>query len=302
MKRVILTLAAGGVVGIPLAIGTFHVSHTATASTQSHLAFAANAAYASSPSVQQIAINAVGGGSIVHVSKDTYHGQSVYDIHVSYQNTVYDVKVTRTTHAVLLKKVSTESSPAPTPSSPPSSSSSPRPSAVSRSQGQQIALKTYPNGNIIHVSADHVGGIAVWDIHLQSQGKIYDIKVNRQSGVVVSHRLASEQPSSSRSTLPSKPESSKSSSKSAPTSPSSRQESSITVWNKKTQSIPSALQNPVNQALAQQKGHLKWVKFIAKSHNDFLMNIKIRKIHGGTLKVKDLFNSSGRLLSSKRNG
>lgn len=74
----------------------------------------------SSTAAENIAISAVGGGTIQHISNDTYKGVAVYDIHVLASGTLHDVKVSQTTGAVLENKVSQESG-----STPPASSQQP---------------------------------------------------------------------------------------------------------------------------------------------------------------------------------
>ena len=55
-----------------------------------------------------IAVKAVGGGTATHTSTDHAAGVPVYDIHVIYQNQVWDVKVNQATGAVVQKKLSSE--------------------------------------------------------------------------------------------------------------------------------------------------------------------------------------------------
>lgn len=55
-----------------------------------------------------LAIQAVGGGTATHTSTDQAGGVAVYDVHVLYQNQVWDVKVNQTSGAIVLKKLSSE--------------------------------------------------------------------------------------------------------------------------------------------------------------------------------------------------
>ncbi|MDA8201084.1 MAG: PepSY domain-containing protein [Thermaerobacter sp.] len=62
----------------------------------------------SAPQADALAIKAVGGGTATHTSTDQAGGVAVYDIHVLYQNQVWDVKVNQTSGAIVQKTLSSE--------------------------------------------------------------------------------------------------------------------------------------------------------------------------------------------------
>ncbi|MHB1980629.1 MAG: PepSY domain-containing protein [Sulfobacillus sp.] len=77
-------------------------SNTATTST--------SPAAVSATAADQAALTAVGGGTVARTSNDTYQGQAVYDIHITYNNQVWNVKVSAASGAVVQKKLSAEQS------------------------------------------------------------------------------------------------------------------------------------------------------------------------------------------------
>ena len=101
----IIGLVALGVVAVPSAA----FAATQLNSTPTHVvSVAATATPVTAARADQIAVNAVGGGSVQSTSSDTYQGAAVYDIHVLHGSTVNDVKVSQSSGAVVLKKLSSE--------------------------------------------------------------------------------------------------------------------------------------------------------------------------------------------------
>ncbi|MHB8343586.1 MAG: PepSY domain-containing protein, partial [Ferrimicrobium sp.] len=154
----LLSTAALAIPGISLASAQL----SPTASTTSNATTVSTATSASQAS--QTAITAVGGGSVTNISQDTYQGTAVYDIHVVFNSTVYDVKVSMASGTVLAKKVSSEqpasTTPSPTPSAPSTSS------ATSASQASQTAITAVGGGSVTNISQDTYQGTAVYDIHV----------------------------------------------------------------------------------------------------------------------------------------
>ncbi len=265
----------------------------------------------------QAAIHAVGGGQVTHVSNDTYQGQAVYDIHVLYAGTVYDVKVAQSTGAVLQKKLSSESTPDGGGSAASSGTSSPTPAhaAVSASQGGQLAMQAVGGGSVLHISADHAQGMPVWDVHVIYQGKVWDVKISQANGSVVRKFLSREQYAtrSSRDTSPDvhrgrdgrASQGSRDHRDAHDRADHAAASAPVTtagvVYGVKLQTVPAAYEVYVNQALQQENGSLKWVKLIRKDNGNTQANIKIRRNQGGTVKVKDLFGSNGQLIQEKIN-
>ncbi len=273
-----------------------------------------------SPSqAESIAVQHLGGGQVTHISSDTYQSRAVYDIHVLHNGRLYDVKVSKSTGSVLETKLSSEqpnnnTSPSSSSGSQPSSSSSSSPSSsVSSNQAGQLAIKAVGGGSVMHISSDHYHGTSVWDVHVQYNNQVWDVKINQANGSTMEKFLSPEQnpQSSSPSSSSSKDNSPDNQNKpdqpdhhdqqdhhsaSGPSSPGSG-----VVYGKKLSSPPASYQQYVNQALHQENGTLKWIKLIQKHGGDVQANIKIRRNQGGTVKVKDLFNSSGQLLQEKVN-
>ncbi len=241
-----------------------------------------------------LAVQAVGGGTATHTSTDHAGGVAVYDIHVLYQNQVWDVKVNQTSGAIVQKQLSSEQPQSP-PSSP-ASSQTPPAGTIPASQADALAIQAVGGGTATHTSTDQASGVAVYDIHVLYQNQVWDVKVNQTSGAIVQKQLSSEQPGSG---------SSGSSSNKTPEHQSESGGQSIStppvgvVFGQKMSAAPNAFQSWVTQAISQVHGvSLKWVKFQAKSQGGYQMNIKIH-LAQGTTKVIDVFNAQGQLVSQQ---
>ncbi|WP_053959332.1 PepSY domain-containing protein [Sulfobacillus thermosulfidooxidans] len=298
-------MAAAGLISLPLAApskvvpsvtGTFHGASTFTATSYRISRYQAG----------QNAISRVGGGQIVHISNDTYHGQAVYDIHVFFHRIVYDVKISQMSGQVVEMKRSSEqpgiiSSIPPTGSEPPTTASPTSP-GISLSQAEHLALKALGGGGVVHISLDHFNGAPIFDVHVKKSKQMWDVKISQSTGAVIDMRLATENTvgethSGSSHPQDQTPQSSDSQdttdSKTGPSVPSAN---GTIAYGIKMRTVPSAYQSYVTSALQQENGTLKWIKFIHKDNGDIEVNIKIRRYQGGSIKVKDLFNSSGQLI------
>lgn len=195
--------------------------------------------------------------------------------------------------------------------------------SVSSQQADQIALKALPGAALVHTSADHAQGTPVWDIHVSLNNQVWDVKVNALTGSVLSKRLSSEpaSPSSAMSSTgdsspdragggrvdrsPDRAESSGAAERDGQdrqSFPSGPPSTGGVVFGQKTTVVPPQDRAYVNEALAKTDGTLKWVKFSRKDSSDLQMNIKIQKASGGTVKVKDVFNAQGDLISQRISG
>ncbi len=285
-------------------------ANIAAPATQSVSAIFASSNNPGPSQAETIAIQHVGGGQVTHISSDTYQGQAVYDIHILHQNTLYDVKISKSTGSVVQTKLSSEQPTAPI-SRAPSPSGSQSSTSVSSNQAGQLAVKAVGGGSVMHISSDHYHNTPVWDVHVQYQNQIWDVKISQATGSAVEKFLSPEQGSQSSPSQPSQnnsPDHQSQSNKqdqqdqqdhhsqSAPSSPSSG-----IVYGKKLTVPPASYQQYVNQALQQENGTLKWVKLIQKHGGEIQANIKIRRNQGGTVKIKDLFSSTGQLLQGKAN-
>lgn len=154
------------------------------------------------------AVRAAGGGYATYTSLDHFRGVPVYDVHVKYHQTLWDVKVNMA-GAIVQRKVASEqlgspSSGSDTPSkgtAPKKLSSpapSPRPWPVSSTRAGTIAVHAVGGGVVWHVSADHWHGLPVWDVHVLDHHQLFDVKVSQSRGVVMQKKLSSEQPGGSK--------------------------------------------------------------------------------------------------------
>ncbi|OLZ10718.1 hypothetical protein BFX06_11975 [Sulfobacillus thermosulfidooxidans] len=307
MKQIwVGVIAATGVLSLSLASPAKMVPSVALTS-QGSSTFTATSYRMSQLQAEKAAMARVGGGQIIHISNDTYLGQSVYDIHVLFHRIVYDVKIVQMTGQVIEIKRASERPGIVSPTATKSSSSgavSAASSGISMSQAERLALKAVGGGVVVHISSDHFHSDLVFDIHVKNFNQMWDVKINPFTGRVIEKRLTTEntvgethsgssrspdqtlQTSKSQDTIESE-------SKSVPSAPSA---SGTIPYGIKLRTVPSAYQSYVTEALHQENGTLKWVKFIHKDNGDIQVNIKIRRHPGGNIKVKDLFNSSGQLI------
>ncbi|MCY0885969.1 MAG: PepSY domain-containing protein [Firmicutes bacterium] len=214
------------------------------------------------------AAQAVGGGTVVHVSHDHhYHGQAVYDVHVL-RHRLWDVKVTPAGQ-VVLKKLSGEQPP--------------QAPAVPAGQAAQRAEAAVGGGTLVHLSLDHYQGQAVWDVHVNTVGGLWDVKVGATTGVILEKRPASEPPAPGGDRPDEVPVSL----------------GGGVILHRKLTTIPAAYQGAVTAALQATGGtSVKWVKFDRRDSGGLELTIKIRTGQG-TVKVKDLFAPDGHLQSQR---
>ncbi len=176
--------------------------------------------------------------------------------------------------------------------------------AISAQQADQITQNAVSGSTLIHTSADHMGNTPVWDIHVARGTQVWDIKVDTQSGAILLKRLSSEHHPTSRVTgsteLPSAREHQQSHDAQDNKQPQNGAGftplSGTMVFNQKLTVVPAVYQSYVTHALNSVGGTLKWVKFSRQAGGNIQMNIKIRKLGGGTTKVKDTFNHAGQLV------
>ncbi|WP_081700508.1 PepSY domain-containing protein [Sulfobacillus thermosulfidooxidans] len=308
MKQIwVGVIAATGVLSLSLASPPKIVPSVALTSHGSST-FTATSYRMSQLQAEKAAMARVGGGKIIHISNDTYLGQSVYDIHVLFHHIVYDVKIVQMTGQVIEIKRASEQpgivSSTPLTKSSSSGAVSAASSGISMSQAERLALKAVGGGVVVHISPDHFHNALVFDIRVKNFNQMWDVKINPFTGRVIEKRLTTEntvgdthsgssrspdqtlQTSKSQDTIESE-------SKSVPSAPSA---SGTISYGINLRTVPSAYQSYVTEALHQENGTLKWVKFIHKDNGDIQVNIKIRRHPGGNIKVKDLFNSSGQLI------
>ena len=267
---------------------------------------AAFAAPVTAAQADQTAVNAVGGGTAQSTSTDTYQGAAVYDIHVLYNSSVFDVKVSQSNGAVVLKKLSSEQPS--TPSQQSGSTTSLVTAAVTAAQADQTAVNAVGGGTAQSTSTDTYQGAAVYDIHVLYNSSVFDVKVSQSNGAVVLKKLSSEQPSTpSQQSSSTEPSSNNSGSDSSPSKDGGLSSSTSApiagvTYGVKLTTVPSLFQTYVNQALSQEAGTLKWVRFSTQENSQTQMNVKINLANGNTVKVIDIFSPSLGLLSQSLNG
>ncbi|MCL5054234.1 MAG: hypothetical protein M1447_10605 [Gammaproteobacteria bacterium] len=245
----------------------------------------------------QAALAAVGGGTVTSTSTDTYQGASVYDIHVLFNSVVYDVKVLQSNDSVVLKKVSSESSTpaattqsAPAESQPPEGSSSSSQTTSGSTTQSAPAESQPPEGS--SSSSQTTSGSTTQSAPAESQPPEGSSSSSQTtSGSTTQSAPAESQP----------PEGSSSSSQTTSGSSNPVVSTSGITYGVKLTAVPSIFQSFVAQALTQNHGTLKWVKFTAKTGGETQANIKISLSQGGTVKVIDLISTTGQLISQTVN-
>ncbi len=310
LKHTLMAMASAGLLILPVSMGGANakINH---GTAKSSLSFQVAPAMISQATASADAIQVVGGGTVTHISQDTYQKQPVYDIHVLYHQQIWDVKVLMTTGQILETKRSLEQpSSTGTIVTTTTTTQAPSTASVTAQYASQLALQSVGGGTVQHVSNDHQGRVAVWDIHVLYQNQIWDVKVNAISGAIVQKKLSKELSTSlkSQDTLSKKSQdqsqNSSSDSKDKKASGTPKTSTSIpgVIWGQKLTTVPFAYQSYVNQAITAVGGkQLKWVKFIQKNNGNIELNIKIHLDTHGTVKVKDIFSAQGQLLSQSTN-
>ncbi len=141
-RSLIMGLLSVGTVAVP---GTALVAAQLGSAPSYVVPATATATSVTAQQADQIAVTAVGGGSVQSTSTDTYQGAAVYDIHVFYNSSVYDVKVSQSSGAVVLKKLSSEQ-----PSTPESQASSPESSNSSGSDSSSSTPAVAPVAGVTY--------------------------------------------------------------------------------------------------------------------------------------------------------
>ena len=156
---------------------------------------------------ETIAQRTIGAGAqAYHVSADHQGSAAVWDVHVrNAAGTAYDVKVSVANGTVVSNRPAGDSNAAadhgggtttPTSGAGTTQGSSPSPasSGIGAAQAETIAQQAIGAGaQAYHVSADHQGSTAVWDVHVRdAAGTAYDVKVGAANGAVLSKRLAGD--------------------------------------------------------------------------------------------------------------
>ena len=246
------------------------------------------------------AVHAVGGGTAAHVSRDTYHSYPVYDVHVLDAGRLWDVLV-RMNGTTTNRHLATGQAPdgGHAGGTPPGVGTSPATAVVA---AEQIAVRAVGGGTAVRASADHAGGVAIWDVHVLSGGILYTVKVAQASGAVLAQRKSGERPGAAggegAGRGPEGPEARGGGRASTPPSGLGG-----LAYGHKYRTPPAEFAATVQAAVAAVGGvGLKWVKFEPKGSRqgagEFQANVKIRLAHG-TTKVKDLFNAAGGLIAQR---
>lgn len=247
------------------------------------------------------AVRAVGGGTVTHVSRDTYHSQPVYDVHVLDAGRLWDVLVrmdgtTTNKHLVTEQPSATGGNAG---GSTPAGGTVP---ATSAAAAEQIAVHAVGGGSAVHTSADHAGGAAVWDVHVLAGGILYTVKVSQATGAVLSQGKSGEQPGTEGTVgVGRTPQGT--GRREAEGSPAPASAPGGLAYGRKYGTPPAEFTAAAQAAVAAVGGvSLKWVKFTAagsgQGSGDIQANIKIRLAHG-TTKVKDIFTAAGSLIAQR---
>ena len=178
--------------------------------------------------------------------------------------------------------------------------------STTAAQADQAALAAVGGGTVTSTSTDTYQGASVYDIHVLFNSVVYDVKVLQSNDSVVLKKVSSESstPAATTQSAPAEsqpPEGSSSSSQTTSGSSNPVVSTSGITYGVKLTAVPSIFQSFVAQALTQNHGTLKWVKFTAKTGGETQANIKISLSQGGTVKVIDLISTTGQLISQTVN-
>jgi uncharacterized membrane protein YkoI len=120
---------------------------------------------------EQIALDAVGGGTVLNANRDHWKGYKIWDIDISQPGVEYTVYVDRNTGAVL--KIKSKVGPA-------------NLNFISKAKAEKIALAAVGGGKVLLVKLEKNDNPPVWSVDvLATKGGEFEVKVNAYTGKVV---------------------------------------------------------------------------------------------------------------------
>lgn len=127
--------------------------------------------FISKAQAEQDALNAVGGGTILHSHRDQFQGTKIWDVDVSQPGVEFTVYVDARSGAIL--KVIKQIQPAGA-------------KFISKAQAKQIALDAVGGGKVLLSVLDKKDNPATWSIDVRAaKGGEFEVKINALSGAVI---------------------------------------------------------------------------------------------------------------------
>jgi uncharacterized membrane protein YkoI len=131
--------------------------------------------YIGKPQAEQVALNAVGGGSVVQAQRDQYKGYQIWDIAITQPGFEYDVFVNARTAAIL--KIAKHRN---------ANSNGANQKFISKAQAIQIALNAVGGGKVLLIRLEKNDNPPDWSVDVKATNSTeYEVKVNAYTGKVI---------------------------------------------------------------------------------------------------------------------
>ena len=119
---------------------------------------------------EQIALKAVGGGTVVQAQRDQRKGYQIWDVTITQPGYEFEVYVDARSGAVLKIMKHREGAPA---------------GLIGKKQAEQIALKAVGGGTVQDAQLDDYKGKRAWDVDITLPGWDFTVYVDAHSGAVL---------------------------------------------------------------------------------------------------------------------
>jgi len=128
--------------------------------------------YISKQQAEQVALTAVGGGTVVQAQRDQWKGYQIWDIAITQPGFEYDVFVNARTAAIL--KVTKHAN------------NGLQGKYISKAQAEQIALNAVGGGKVLLIRLETGDNPVDWSVDVRATNKKeYEVKVNAITGKVI---------------------------------------------------------------------------------------------------------------------
>lgn len=131
------------------------------------------AGFISQQQAEQVALNAVGGGTVVQAQRDQWKGYQIWDVAINQPGFEYDVYVNARNAAVLkiIKHVNNNGVQA---------------QYISKAQAEKIALAAVGGGKVLLIKLETGDNPVDWSVDVRATNKNeYEVKINAVTGKVI---------------------------------------------------------------------------------------------------------------------
>jgi uncharacterized membrane protein YkoI len=119
---------------------------------------------------EQIALNAVGGGTVTLIHKEKELGKIIWSVDITGASNEFEVWVDAHTGAVL--QILTQPL-------------TPQAGYITQQQAEQAALNAVGGGTVVQAQRDQWKGYQIWDVAINQPGFEYDVYVNARNAAIL---------------------------------------------------------------------------------------------------------------------